>query len=92
MCADFRTSLSLLNSNLSVPITPKLHIMSVHVEEWVDTHRRAMGEDSEQALEASHGRFEKLWASYQVRDEDSDAFLQNGLAAGLQFNADNTNA
>ena len=51
-----------------------------------------MGEDSEQALEASHGRFEKLWESYQVRDEDSDAFIQNGLAAGLRFNSNNTNA
>ena len=42
-------------------------------------------------VEASHGRFSKLWESYQVRDEDSVAFLENGLAVGLQFNADNTN-
>ena len=90
LCADFRTGLNLLYSNLAVPITPKLHIISVHVEEWVDTHRRAIGEDMEQVLEASHGRFEKIWESYQVRDEDSDAFLHNGLAAGLHFNSDNT--
>ena len=91
VCAGFRTSLSLLNSCLGVPITPKLHVMATHIEEWVETHGRSMGDDSKQALEASHGRFSKVWESYQVRDEDSDSFLKNGLAAGLQFNADNTN-
>ena len=30
------------------------------------THGRAMGEDSEQSVEASHGRFSKLWESYIV--------------------------
>ena len=91
LCADFRTSLTLLNSCQGVPITPKLHVMAVHIEEWLDIHMRPMGDDSEQAVEASHGRFSKLWESYQVRDEDSSAFLKNGLAVGLQFNADNTN-
>ena len=46
---------------------------------------------TEQAVEASHGTFSKLWESYQVRDEESVAFLKNGLSAGLQFNSDNTN-
>ena len=63
--------------------------MAVHIEEWVETHGRAMGEDSEQSVEASHGRFSKLWESYIVRDETSHAFMQNGLAVGLHFNADN---
>jgi hypothetical protein len=71
-CAKFLNnleSLSLLNSSQGVPISPKLHVMAVHLEEWLDTHSRGMGDDSEQAVEASHGRFSKLWESYQVRDE-----------------------
>ena len=64
--------------------------MATHIQEWLATHSRALGDDSEQALESSHGRFSKVWESYQVRDENSDAFLKNGLAAGLHFNADNT--
>ena len=65
--------------------------MVVDVEEWLETHRRGMGGDSEQAAEASHGTFSKLWESCQVRDEESVAFLMNGLSAGMQFNSDNTN-
>ena len=51
LCTNFRTSLYLLNPSLGVPITPKLHVMAVHVEEWLETHRRPMGEDSEQSVE-----------------------------------------
>ena len=57
LCLVFKTSLLLLNSTVQVPVTPKLHVMAVHVQEWVETHGRAMGEDSEQSVEASHGRF-----------------------------------
>ena len=91
LCVEFRSSLFMLNSCLSVPITPKLHVMATHIEEWLESHGRSMGDDSEQALESSHGRFSKVWESYQVRDENSEAFLKNGLAAGLHFNADNSN-
>ena len=92
VCQKFRNSLYRLNKYVQVPITPKLHVMAVHVEEWLETHRRAMGEDSEQSVEASHGRFRQLWESYSVKDEASSAFMKNELAVGLQFNADNTNA
>ena len=34
----FKTSLLLLNSTVQVPVTPKLHVMAVHVQEWVETH------------------------------------------------------
>ena len=50
-----------------------------------------MGDDSEQLVVDSHSRMSKLWESYQVRYKDSVAFLENGLADVLQFNADNTN-
>ena len=90
LCEEFRSSLLILNSSMGVPITPKLHVMATHIQEWLATHRRALGDDSEQALESSHRIFSKVWESYQVRDENSDAFLKNDLAAGLHFNADNT--
>ena len=80
----------MLNTEVGVPITPKLHILAVHVEEWISSHQRSLELDSEQALEASHSIFLKLWNSYCVKDEDSSAYEKNGLAVGLKFNADNT--
>ena len=66
--------------------------MSVHVEEWVTEHGRALGDSSKQDFEADHAMFAKLWSGFVVGDEDSAVFLDNGLKAGLIFNSNNTSA
>ena len=92
VAATFTASLSLLHTTMGFPITPKLHVMSEHVVEWVRRHGRALGEDSEQAVEAAHAIFAALWVSFCVKDDESAVYLVNGLKAILKFNADNTNA
>ena len=72
--------------------TSKLHVMAEHVLDWVDRHGRALGEESEQAVEAAHATFDTLWESFIVKDEASDIFLTNGRKALLKFNSDQTNA
>lgn len=88
----FQAQLYLLHSTLGLPITPKLHMMAEHVLDWVDRHGRALGEESEQAVEAAHATFDTLWESFIVNDEASDIFLTNGCKALLKFNSDQTNA
>ena len=88
----FQAQLYLLHSTLGLPITPKLHMMAEHVLDWVDKHGRALGEESEQAVEAAHATFDTLWESFIVNDEASDIFLTNGCKALLKFNSDQTNA
>ena len=92
VAAGFKTQLNLLHTVGKVPITPKLHIMAEHVIQWVEKHGRALGEDSEQAVEASHASFDELWGSFRVNDDNSEAYLVNGKKAILKFNADHTNA
>ena len=58
----FQAQLYLLHSTLGLPITPKLHMMAEHVLDWVDRHGRALGEESEQAVEAAHASFDTLWS------------------------------
>ena len=65
--------------------------MAEHVVKWVERHDRALGRDSEQALEAVHSSFGTLWKSFIVKDDSSVAYLNNTLKAILKFNADQTN-
>ena len=90
--ANFKAQLTLLKTTQGLPITPKLHVMEDHMVQWVDKHGRALGEESEQAVEAIHATFATLWQSFLVKDDDSDVYLVNGLKAILKFNADQTNS
>ena len=89
---NFKNKLKLLNTTLGFPITPKLHMMSEHVLDWVDKFGRALGDESEQAVEALHSIFDALWDSFLVKDDTSDIYLVHGLKATLKFNADQTNS
>ena len=92
VAASFKAQLYLLHSTLGLPVTPKLHTMAEHVLDWVERHGRALGQESEQAVEAAHASFDTLWESFIVKDEASDMFLINGCKALLKFNSDQTNA
>ena len=82
---SFKLGLDLLNTAHGFPITPKLHMVAEHVVEWVDKHGRALGKESEQAVEAIHAVFDKLWNSFKVTDYESSAYLNNGLKAILKM-------
>ena len=66
--------------------------MAEHVIQWIEKHFWALGEESKQAVEASHASFDELWGSFRVNDDSSEAYLVNGKKAILKFNADHTNA
>ena len=38
-----RAALFTLNSSQGMPITPKLHVLVVHVEQWIDRNGRSLG-------------------------------------------------
>ena len=42
-----RTCLLLLNSRFGMPITPKLHVLIVRIEQWVDVFCRPLGQEEE---------------------------------------------
>ena len=53
---------------------------------------RALGEESEQAVEAAHASYDELWSSFCVKDDESDIYLVHGKKAILKFKADHNNA
>ena len=71
---DFSENLNIAHTCVSLPITPKLHIMKKHVAESVKLKGRALGRDNECALEAMHSLFRKVWELYKVKDETSPIY------------------
>ena len=47
---------------------------------------KGLGVGSEQALEASHSAFKKIWVRYSVKDHLSPVYLNNYLDAVIHYN------
>ena len=75
----------------SLPITPKHHIISVHVVQWVCRTRTGLAKINKAVVQASHHVWMEVWKHYKVNDETSEVFLKQGLRALIRVNADNTN-
>ena len=87
---SFTNSISKLASFQSMPVTPKLHIITIHVEQWVDRFGRSLGRESEQSGESLHHLWKRvLEGQGEVRNKESDSFAQQTLRCLLKFNSDN---
>ena len=73
-----------------MPVTPKLHIITIHIEQWVDRFWRSPGRESEQPGESLHHLWKRvLEGQGEVRDKESNSFVQQTLKCLLKFNSDN---
>jgi hypothetical protein len=84
-----RNSFEVVHKRFQVPETVKIHIMLVHVEQFIDITGKPLGEYSEQALEDSHSLFHEYWKRFLVKDIDSDIYLERYKKCILSFNASN---
>ena len=89
--ADFKTHLHLAHIGSYLPITPKLHIISTHVVQWVRRTGTGLAKMNEAAVEASHHVWWEVWKHYKVKSETSEVFKKQALKALVRVNADNTN-
>jgi hypothetical protein len=79
-----------LASLKGLSITPKLHVLTVHVEQWVDRHARAMGRESESPGEAFHHLWKReVEGKGEVKDKQSQAYEDSTLQSLLKLVADN---
>ena len=79
-----------LASLKGLSITPKLHVLTVHVEQWVDRHSRAMGRESESPGEAFHHLWKReVEGKGEVKDKQSQAYEDSTLQTLLKLAADN---
>ena len=51
--STLKSALETLSSSQGMHLTPKLHVLVVHVEQWVDTKGRLLGKEGESS---THGR------------------------------------
>ena len=77
-----------LHTSQKMSVTPKLHILITHVEQWVDRFGRSLGKEGEQQGEAVHHIWKRLLESLgQPKDQESDASIKFIMKALLIFNA-----
>ena len=79
-----------LHTSSGLPITPKLHILTVHIEQWVDLFGRALGREGEQGGEAAHHIWRRLLETLgEPKRKDGPYYTNFILKALLIFNSNN---
>ena len=87
---NLKAHMDVLSRVHKMPITPKFHVLTVHVEQWVDRNMRAMGREGESPGEAFHHTWKRLVEGKgEVKDKESDNFVKSTFHSLLQVNADN---
>lgn len=85
-----RVSLQILSSQEGMPLTPKLHVLVTHVEQWVDRNNRSLGMEGESSGEALHHIWLRLLEGQgKAKEKESPADVKIVLAVLLRFNANN---
>ena len=75
---------------LNISVTPKVHAVFYHVEEFCSITKMGLGPWSEQASESVHHEFLKCWdKAYKIKNTDHPLYGQKLLEAIQMFNAQN---
>ena len=72
---------------LKISITPKIHAVFYHVEEFCALKGMGLGPWSEQTSESLHHEFTKCWENYIIKDIDHPSYGQKLLQAVRMFNS-----
>ena len=71
---------------LGISITPKIHAVFYHIEEFCEISGMGLGPFSEQTSESLHHEFLKCWENFFVKDLDNPAYPEIFLSAVKVFN------
>ena len=83
-----RDCINALNRVFGMSITPKLHIMIVHIEQWIDSFGRPLGMEGEQGGEAVHHLWRRLLETLgEPKSKESPAYVIFVMKALLIFNS-----
>ena len=82
--------MEVLLASQGLPIIPKFHVLTVHVEQWIDRNKRALGKESESPGEALHHIWNLLVEGKgEFKIKESEPYVRSTLQSVLTFNADN---
>ena len=68
-------------SKLGFSITPKIHTVFFHIEDFCEYSGMALGAFSEQTAESLHHEFEQCWDNFYVKDFDNPSYPDRFLSA-----------
>ena len=72
--------------HLGINITPKVHAVIYHIEEFCSLTHRGLAPWSEQTGEAMHYDFTELWDSFKVKSMDNPKYPHHLLQAVRVYN------
>ena len=72
---------------LGISVTPKVHAVFYHIEEFCEYTGVGLGPYSEQTVEALHHEFNQCWGNFFVKDYDNPAYPGRFLSAVEAFNS-----
>ena len=72
---------------LGISVTPKIHAVFFHIEEFCEFSGMALGPFSEQTAESLHQEFEKCWENFYIKDFDNPSYPDRFLSAVKVFNS-----
>ena len=71
-------------------LTPKFHVLTTHIEQWIDRNGRALGKEAESPGEALHHLWKRMVdGNGDVKVKESEAYVKSTMQTLLKFNADN---
>ena len=74
-----------------MPITPKFHVLIVHVEQWIDRNGRSLGQEEESSGEALHHTWKGMLESQgEPKEKEGEADRNIIMITLLMFNSCNT--
>ena len=78
---------SIAYRQLGISITPKVHAVLFHVEDFCEFTGKGLGPWSEQTSESLHQEFSKCWKKFFVKSTDNPVYPERFLAAVQHFNS-----
>lgn len=71
---------------VKISVTPKVHAVFYHVEEFCEMTDMGLGPWSEQTSESLHHEFTKCWEKYMVKDQKNPLYKERLLQSVRMFN------
>ena len=72
---------------LKISVTPKVHAIFFHIEDFCSLTKMGLGPWSEQASESVHQEFSKCWKKYTIKSTDNPLYGIKLLEAVQMFNS-----
>ena len=92
LCSDYSQRIKNFSDcydKCNISVTSKAHIIKAHLEQFLDKHQVGLSVFSEQAFEAIHSKFMKIWSKYKIKDKTNPNFFEALFRAVLDFNGAN---